>query len=238
MCKTVTVIFMGLAMIGNSVAIAEPAAVAYASYNTSKHNSRPGSSLDDMDVVLQQNMYEIQQDASKIKLHVNSPVGDIWVKFEDFAGDFTMLGNDSDRNVASIEVNAKSMRTSRGMVGMLLKSKGFLDVANFPSMKFVGSSFEWFSERQAILKGDMTIKDVTRQIVFYIELDDSNEENAYSDRVMLQARATIKRSEFGINTLLPLVSDDVKLHISINAVKKKGPAERSNPALLSMSGIE
>jgi len=50
----------------------------------------------------------------------------------------------------------------------LLKSKGFLDVANFPSMKFVGTGFEWFSKRQAILKGDMTIKGTTQQVVFYV----------------------------------------------------------------------
>lgn len=238
MCKTVTVIFIGLAMIGNSAAIAEPVAVAYACYDTNEHNTHQDFTLDNMDVVLQQNMYEIQQDTSNIRLQVNSPIGDIWVSFEDFAGDFTMLGNEFNRNVASIEVNAKSMDTSRGMVEMLLKSRGFLDVDNFPSMKFVGSSFEWFNERQAILKGNLTIKDVTRQIAFYIEVVDSNEENAYSDRVTLQARATINRSEFGINTLLPLVSNDVKLHININAVRKTGPAERSNPALLSMSGIE
>ena len=155
-----------------------------------------------------------------MKLRVNSPIGDIWVSFGDFSGDFTMHGHGDNRDIASIDVNAENLDTNRGMVGRLLKSEGFLDVENFPSIKFVGTSFEWFSERQAILKGDMTIKGTTQQVAFYVELVDSSTQSTYSDRVELQATATIKRSSFGINTLLPLVSDEVSLHISINATRK------------------
>ena len=87
-------------------------------------------------------------------------------------------------------------------------------------MKFVGTSFEWFSKRQAILKGDMTIKGTTQQVAFYVEVVDSSEQSACSDCVELQATATIKRSSFGVSALLPIVSDEVSLYISINAIKK------------------
>lgn len=221
MLKTASVLFVTLIMLCSSAALAEPVAVAYANYANSMPGTYQDSSLDDVDTVLHQNMYEISQETSSMKFHVNSPIGDVWVNFDDFSGDFSMLDNGDDRDVASIEVNAESMHTRRGMVGSLLKSAGFLDVANFPSMKFVGDSFEWFSDTQAILAGTITIKDTARKVAFYVKLKDSSETGKHSDRVTLEAIATIKRSDFGINTLLPLVSDEVKLYVSINAVKKK-----------------
>ena len=219
MYKAVT-IFIALTMFGHSAVIAEPVTVAYVSYSDIEEDNHQDSLLDNIDPVLSRRMYEIQQETSSVKLHVKSPIGDVWVRFGDFAGDFTMIGNGVDRDVASIEVNAKSMDANRGMVGSLLKSKGFLDVANFPSMKFVGTSFEWFSKHQAILKGDMTIKGTTQQVVFYVEVVDGSEQSACSDCVELQATATIKRSSFGVSALLPIVSDEVSLYISINAIKK------------------
>lgn len=221
MYKAATVLFIALTMTGHSVAFAEPVTVAYASHYNGEQNIHYDSSLDNIDPALYQKLYEIQQDTSSMKLHVNTPIGHIWVSFGDFSGDFTIHGNGDNRDVASIDVNAENMDTNRGMVRRLLKSKGFLDVTNFPSMKFVGTSFEWFSERQAILKGDMTIKGTTQQVVFYVEMVDGSTQSTYSDRVELQATAVFKRSSFGINTLLPIVSDDVSLHISINAIKKR-----------------
>jgi polyisoprenoid-binding protein YceI len=222
MYKAVTIIFIVSTMFVHRAAIAEPVTVAYASYGNSEQNTDQGSSLDDIDPVPYRSIYEIQQETSSVKLQVNGPFGDIWVRFGDVAGDFTMSGNGADRDVAAIEVNARNMETNRGMVRSLLKSRGFLDVTNFPRMKFVGTSFEWFSKRQAILKGDMTIKGTTRQVAFYVERVDNSEQSAYSNYVELQATATatIKRSSFGVNALLPLVSDDVSLYISINAIKK------------------
>ena len=223
MVKNVGVLIIVSSVICNGIAFAEPVAVAYASYANSKQDTYQDPSLDSTDVVLRQHMYTIQQETSNIQLHVKSPIGDVWVTFDDFDGDFSLLGASGNSNVASIEVNATKMDTRRGMVRMLLKSGGFLDVDNFPTMRFTGKSFEWYSDTQAILKGDMTIKDTTRQVAFYVELVDDSIKNIDSERVTVKAMATIKRSDFGITTLLPVVSDNVNLFININAQTKGTP---------------
>jgi polyisoprenoid-binding protein YceI len=103
---------------------------------------------------------------------------------------------------------------------MMLRGESFFDVENFPSMHFVGSGFEWFDDRHAILKGEMTIKNVTRQVAFYVELDNAKVDSKNSEHIIMSAKANIKRSEFDIYTMLPVVSDNVSLHVSINAIKK------------------
>ena len=52
-----------------------------------------------------------------------------------------------------------------------------------------------------------------------IELVDAEADNKYSERITVKATTTIKRSKFGIYTLLPVVSDDVNLYLSIDGVK-------------------
>jgi len=227
MYKTLSTLFVLLTMTIGSGAIAgssdesrvEMVAFAQQSYLSSQPYEKQESVIRSMGTGLSEYSYEIQQEASIMQISVDSPIGDVWASFQDFEGSFKMLNKGTDRDLASIEVNAGSMTTDNGLVGMMLRSESFLDVENFPSMNFVGSRFEWYGDRHAVLTGNMTIKDTTRQIAFYVELVDANVEDLYSERVTLKATATIKRSEFGIHTLLPVVSDDVNLYISIDALR-------------------
>lgn len=172
-----------------------------------------------MTVKLSEYLYEIQQHTSKVEFRVDSPVGDIWVSFDDFNGHFAMIKHGVRNDPVIVDINAESLDTDAGFIGMMLKSESFFDVENFPSMRFVGSGFEWYSETRAILKGNLTVQNVTRPVAFYVELVDAEAGIPGSEIITVKASTTIKRSEFGIHTLLPVVSDDVNLYMSINAHK-------------------
>ena len=171
-------------------------------------------------VILDEGLYEIQQRTSKMVFRVDSPIGDVWASFQDFEGVFTMLNHDGPHDMAVIEINANSLDTDGGFIGMLLKSKSFFDVENFPSMRFTGNSLEWYGDRRAVLKGQMTIKGVSRQVAFYVEVIDEADDSGFMDQITVKATTTIKRSEFGIDSMLPAVGDKVNLFMSIDAVKK------------------
>ena len=200
---------------------ADMTAIASTDHENIKHSAEQNPVITRMGEALNENMYEIQQGTSKMGFRVDSPIGDVWASFQDFDGRFLMLNSANHQSLASIDINAESLDTDGGLIAMMLKSESFFDVENFPSMRFVGSSFEWYSDRRAVLKGHMTIKNVTRQVAFYVELVDAEAENEFSDRITVKATTTIKRSEFGIHTLLPAVSDDVNLFMCIDALKKR-----------------
>ena len=202
------------------VANAEPAAIADADDEAFNNEVEQGHAVQSMDMMLNENIYEIQQETSKMQFRVDSPIGDIWASFQDFEGCFLMLNSRRHHTRAAIDINADSLDTDGGFIGAMLKSENFFDVENFPSMRFTGSSFEWYNDRRGVLKGYMTIKNVTRQVAFYVELVDTDVDNRFSDRITVAASTTIRRSEFGIYTLLPAVSDDVNLFMSIDALKK------------------
>ena len=174
-----------------------------------------------MDLILNESLYEIQPQTSKMVFRVDSPIGEVWASFQDFEGCFAiMLNSATHEGTVSIDINAESLDADGVFIETMLRSESFFDVENFPSMYFTGSSLEWFNDRHAVLKGYMTIKNVTRQVAFYVELVNANVENRYSERITVKATTTIRRSEFGIYTLLPAVSDNVNLFMSIDALKK------------------
>ena len=177
-------------------------------------------SMNRMNSILNGHLYDIQPETSKVEFRVDSPIGEVWASFRDFKGDFTLLDRRIHNEPAVVDVNTDSLDTSGAFIGMLLRSESFFNVNNFPTIRFVGSSFEWFNDTQAVLKGNMTIQNITKPVAFYVELVNANPENKYSTRITMKATTTIRRSEFGIYTLLPIVSDNVNLYMSVDALKR------------------
>ena len=209
-----------LAIISWGVTHADASRIAYAVDGELGYGRVQQHNVARVDLLLNESLYEIQPDSSRMAFRVDSPIGDVWGRFEDFEGSFTMHSHSIDDDIAAIEINAESLGANAGFIGMLLKSERFFDVENFPSMHFVGTSLEWYKDRHAILKGHLTIKNITKQVAFYVELIDASGENESSQRISVTATTTIRRSEFGIHTMLPVVSDNVNLFLSIDAVKK------------------
>ena len=171
-------------------------------------------------LMFNQNVYEIVEDASHMQFHVDTTFGAVWGSFQEFGGGFVMMNNGVKEDSVSIaiKINVESLDTDAAMIGMVLKGEDFFDVDFFPAISFVGSTFEWFNNTEAVLKGYMTIKNVTREVAFYVELSQSKE--GYGNSITMKASTTIKRCEFGIYSMLSFVSDNVNLYMNIEARKK------------------
>ena len=175
---------------------------------------------EDLRLASAEHIYEIQQSTSTLKFRVDSPVGDVWGRFNDFKGSFFMLNMGALDKTAAIEINAESLDTNAGFIRMILKSESFFDVEKFPSIHFAGSSIEWYSKTRAVMKGEMTIQETTLPVAFYVELVKADGEAESSVRIKVNVSTTIKRSEFGLYSLLPIVGDNVNIFMSVDALKK------------------
>ena len=221
MATKLTTLIAVLGIINSSMLYADSDIINYADDEGDERFEKQEIIRQNMDLILNGSLYEIQPETSKMVFRVDSPIGEVWASFQDFEGCFAiMLNSATHEGAVSIDINAESLDTDGVFIETMLRSESFFDVENFPSMYFTGSSFEWFNDRHAVLKGYMTIKNVTRQVAFYVELVNTNVENRYSERITVKATTTIRRSEFGIYTLLPAVSDNVNLFMSIDALKK------------------
>ncbi len=95
-----------------------------------------------------------------------------------------------------------------------LKSESFFDVKKFPVATFVSDKIIMTGKHTAKVKGMLTMHGVSKPITLNMKLNKAGM-NPISNKksVGFSGTAELKRSEFGITTLLPMLGDDVKLDI-------------------------
>lgn len=186
-------------------------------YSSADLNKKSAPEFKSIDIMKNKMLYEIQSQTSMIEFRVGSTIGEITGRFQNFSGHFTILKGGENKTPTSIDVSAGSLDVDADFIGTMLRGENFFDVENFPSISFAGSSFEWVGDKQAILIGDMTIKDVTRKIAFHVERVDFGNER--SERISMKVTANIRRSEFDLLSMASIVSDRVSLYVNIDALK-------------------
>ncbi len=95
-----------------------------------------------------------------------------------------------------------------------LQTADFFDTANHPVATFVSRSVTVDAEdsSEAVVVGDLTLRGVTRPVTMVVEFNQAGDSmGAY--KAGFDGEATIRRSDFGINYGIPVLGDDVTLHI-------------------------
>lgn len=165
-------------------------------------------------------LYQIDPATSKVGFCVNSPVGLVEGEFKEFSGGLTFLQENMTKDEhAVVKVNTASLESKGLFIEGMLKGKKFFDVENFPEMLFVSTDFQWLSKNEAVLIGDLTMHGVTKRVGFHVELINQDAIDSQQQRILVKATTLIRRSEFGLNALSPMVSDAVNLCMSVDAVK-------------------
>lgn len=132
------------------------------------------------------------------------------------------LSLDRDAKTGSVEVSIDAASIDTGLVKLedALRSADYFDVKNHPTLTFRGHKFRFDDNRVSVVEGELTLMGVTRPVTltltrFKCGLNLLRLRQACG----ADANATIKRSDFGLSKGLPLVGDEVKILISIEAVK-------------------
>lgn len=95
-----------------------------------------------------------------------------------------------------------------------LQTADFFDTANHPTARFVATRIQVDPNdpRRAEITGDLTLRGVTRPVTIAARFNQSGE--MFGRQVVgFDGEAVIRRSEFGIDYALPLLGDEVTLHI-------------------------
>ncbi len=141
--------------------------------------------------------------------------------FEDFQA--TARTNGDDFSNASLEFSAKtaSINTKNKDRDAHLKSDDFFNSEKFPDIKFVSKSFD--GEK---LVGDLTIRDVTKEITLDAELNGVAVDPYGQTKAGFEMKGEINRKDFNLtwNAVTEagsiVVSDKVKLVIDVQFVKQ------------------
>ncbi len=135
-------------------------------------------------------------------------------------------GNDFSTGKVEFSADVNTITTGSDDRDNHLKSADFFDVASHPSLSFVSSRWEKKDEQHFLLHGDLTIRDVTRPVVFEVEFGGIGKDPWGNEKAGFSVEGKINRTDFKLNWNAPLetggvlVSEEVKVYAEVQLLKQ------------------
>ena len=107
-----------------------------------------------------------------------------------------------------------------------LKSADFFDVENHKELSFTGTSYTKTDDDKYLLKGNMTIKGITKEVVFDVEFGGVNKDPWGNEKAGFSLNGKLNRKDWGLNWNAALeaggvmVSEEVKISAEVQFVKQ------------------
>ena len=133
---------------------------------------------------------------------------------------------DLARSAVEVEIEAASIDTGVADRDAHLRSPDFLDAQKYPSLRYRSRRVEALSKDRLRVVGDLTIRDVTREVVLDVEYGGQGKDPWGNQRVGFTATASLNRKDFGLtwNQALEtggvLVADRVDVEIELQAIRQ------------------
>lgn len=142
--------------------------------------------------------------------------------------DATIEADPADLTTADISfsVDLASVDTKSGDRDAHLRSADFFDVENYPQLTFKATKIVKTGEGEYDVTGDLTLRGVTRPETFQVTYEGSGKDPWGNTKAGFSVDGSIKRGDYGLtwNAALEtggvLVSDEVKIHLEIQAAQQ------------------
>lgn len=168
--------------------------------------------------------YEVDQAHSRASFVVaHFVVSEVEGRFNEVKGEFTLAKPFTDSKLTAV-IPVASIDTAVKKRDDDLRSKNFFEVARYPEMKLVSKSITGTPESFK-LTGALTIKDVTKDVVFDGKYTGTVKDTWGNTRAAFQALAKINRKDFHINynekvDIGPAVGEEVTIRLWTEGIKK------------------
>ncbi|HVR81826.1 MAG TPA: YceI family protein [Luteimonas sp.] len=143
-------------------------------------------------------------------------------RFAKVEGNFLFDPADPTKSSIDVSIPISSIDTGVAALDEHLQSPDFFDVTQFPVATFKSSKVERIGEHDLQVSGELTIHGVSKPAVLDVTINKIGEHPmAGRAAAGFDAKATIKRSDFGIAKYVPNVSDEIAIAITTEAMVPK-----------------
>lgn len=132
-----------------------------------------------------------------------------------------VLDKDKPQNSKiNVSIPVANMVTGIAELDKHLKGKLFFDVKQFPIATFVSDKVVVTGKKTAKVHGILTVHGISKPVILDVKLNHVGVSPITEKMTVgFSANTKLKRSDFGINTLLPGLGDEVKIDIEVEAYK-------------------
>ena len=146
-------------------------------------------------------------------------------RFGSWTGSVKLDEQDLTRSELDVQIDASSIDTGNAQRDTHLRSADFLDVEQFPTLRFQSTRLENAGGERFAVIGNLTIHGVTREVTLDVERGGQGKDPWGNQRIGFAATTSILRSDFGLtwNQALEtgglLVADRVDIELDVQAVQ-------------------
>ena len=175
-----------------------------------------------------QTKWTVDKVHSNVKFSVSHMVvSEVEGSFKAFDGTIVVSKDNLSDAVINFSVDVASVSTDNVNRDNHLKSDDFFNAEKFPKMTFVSKSMTLVGGNKYKLTGDLTMRDVTKTVEFDVTYGGKIQTNDGGYKSGFKARATIDRTNFGVNftgTLKAgglMVGNDVEIIVNLEMNQAK-----------------
>jgi len=180
--------------------------------------------------------YEIDPTHASITWKVSHlGLSDYTARFTKFTADLDYNPADPTQSSLNVKIDPTSIKTDypypekKDFDAKLVSGEGWFNAGAFPTIEFKSSSIEKTSDNTGKLTGNLKFLGVTKPLTLDVTFNGAYAEHPFAKKPALgfSATGTLKRSEWGMNTYIPNIGDEVKLLIEAEFTK----ADAVDPAV-------
>jgi polyisoprenoid-binding protein YceI len=146
-------------------------------------------------------------------------------RFNKFDAVLNLDENDPTNSSVEATIDAASLDSREPNRDNHLRSADFLEVEKYPTITFKSKRVEQIGEDHFRVIGDLTIRDVTREVELDTTLEGRGVNPWGKEVIAFEAKTTLNRKDFGLkwNVALEtggvLVGDTIKIELHVQAFK-------------------
>jgi len=155
-------------------------------------------------------------------------ISNVLGEFTSITGVLERDENDVTKSKIRASIDASTINTREPQRDAHLKSADFFHVENHPDLTFNSTSMSKNTDGELKVSGDLTIRGVTRNVVFDVEGPSPAQKDPWGNtRIGLSATTRISRKDFGLtwNAALEagglLVGDAVTITLDVQFIKER-----------------
>ncbi|PWJ59246.1 polyisoprenoid-binding protein YceI [Dyadobacter jejuensis] len=171
--------------------------------------------------------WKVDKAHTSVNFSVNHFFSAVTGKFTSFEGSINFDPNNLQASSASFTIPVASVNTDDAKRDKHLQSDDFFNVKKYPNISFKSTGFEKISASEYVVKGQLTIRDVTKNVSLPFKLLGEMEHPMMKNTIIMGVAMDTKlnRTDYGVGVgswaATAVVGDEVTIDINMELNRKK-----------------
>jgi len=165
-------------------------------------------------------MYRVDAETSRVGFCVRHfPFQEFRGEFRNIVGGLALPPDPGQYGHALLLIHSASLISENSDLVPLVIGHSFIDAERYPEILFVGRRFVWLNDSQASIYGELTLRGITRPVVFNVELERMPDETSEAaTRIRMRGNTQVNRVQFDMNSYRYFVNETVQLCLAVELV--------------------